>query len=288
MGELKEGTHLTRRQVWTSILIATVLPSLGMNVEGQDTAGSLWTISSERVRIVFPTEESVDPEKARRLIEILEAQGSIAGLPPGTAADKRITVSLAAELPGGIQATSSAADRLIILPLDAALQWEPARLRRVTRHEMAHIGLGVFLDHAAVPVWFQEGFAEWAVGGLTCEGEVRIRLDLLTRRRKAEPTPRPFGSGGLDRSRLSYDYFATVFEYLEIRGKGVVADGRLLKAVKANGVTAGIAQLFGADFEELAEGWQVYLLGRYNGLPNAFACAPTPPVPPVRSGDVLS
>ena len=55
---------------------------------------------------------------------------------------------------------------------------------RVLEHEMAHIALAEFFDHrAVVPKWFDEGFAEWAAGGMTCEG--RIRVEIEVRRRTA-------------------------------------------------------------------------------------------------------
>lgn len=226
-----------------------------------------WALSEEQVRVVFPAHERADSAKVLILIDALHSQVPLRGLPADVLAGKKVTISLASQWPSGLYGRSSPIHYLIILPFAEAFSWEPDKLRRVIRHELAHIGLGTFLGYAQVPRWFDEGFAEWSVGGLTCEGEIRVRLEISMRRREQDPPPSLFVPGGLGRSRLRYDLFATFFEYIDEKWGRVVESGKLLDAVKANGVHLGLVRALGENVEALEDGWRSYLLDRYDGLP---------------------
>ena len=225
-------------------------------------------------RVLLPTDGLGDPAvDTGRLIQVLGEQDPLPGLPVEILSSRMITVSLVAgQLRGGKDAMSRPIDGLIILPVDAALEWPVERLHRTVRHELAHIGLSVFLDHASVPLWFCEGFAEWASGGLTCEGEARIRLDLMSRAKQGIPLPRLLESAGVGKSRLSYDYFAAFFEFIEGESDGLLSRGSLLESVKAQGVGPGLSRALRTDLGELEDQWHFHLSRHYAGLPEDYSC----------------
>lgn len=225
-----------------------------------------------RARVVFPSGAAVDPATARLLVETIEHQAPLPGLPAATLDAKRITVSLAIRWPQGADGRAYPDRALIVLPRDSALAWAPSKLHRVIRHELAHIGLAAFLGYSLVPGWFDEGFAEWAAGGPTCEGETRIRLELALRRHHGRPLPEIRGPGALGRSRVSYDLFATLFEYVDQEWRNVVSDGTLLEAVQIWGVEAGLSRTVRLDLKGLVEAWQSYLLKRFDGDPFELTC----------------
>lgn len=224
------------------------------------------------LRVVFPYEEAVDSAKAQLLVAIFDSQTPIRGLPLDILTGERITISLAAEPTHGVDGTSYPMRRVIVLPLVDAFEWEREKLRRVIRHELAHVATGIFLDYALLPRWFEEGFAESAAGALTCEAELRIRLELMVRKRRGQPAPQLLEGGGFGRVRLFYDLWATFFAYVDEQWGGVVTDGRLLEGVRAHGVNAGLPHVLSKDLGQLEQGWQSYLLNRYADLPERFSC----------------
>lgn len=224
------------------------------------------------IRVVYPEGipyDSLLAEHVRLILRDSRATPGFGESPPN--ADK-VIVSFATKLQDGIDGSSVPRDWLITLPVEMATRWKPTKLRHVLQHEFAHVRLGNFLDHVDVPLWFREGFAEWAAGGISCEGQMRIHLDLLWRQLRNDRLPQLDDLGATGRSRLDYDYYTTFFEYLDERSRGGVADGRLLEAVKRGGVEIGLRQLLRLKMEAAVQGWQTYLRNRYQVLPKEFAC----------------
>lgn len=207
-----------------------------------------------------------------RLLAAVADQGPFSGIKGADLSRIRITLEISSDISPGTISQSQPINGVNVLPPKAVHEWGEEDLQRVVRHELAHIGLGAILGYQGIPIWFHEGFAEWSTGGLTCEGEVRIRLDLLGRRSKGNPGPRLFGHNGMGRSRLSYDYFATFFEFLEARRPGVISSGVLLESVGDFGVLVGTSRVIGIKVEELEDRWLQYVLVRYDGLPVDFSC----------------
>ena len=222
--------------------------------------------------MLWPSRLRVDRAAARRLLEELASQPPTRGLPAGLLGGQAIAISIATQVDVGLDATSSPADRVIIVPLDGALHWTRNRLRRVIRHEMAHLRLRAFLDYRHVPAWFQEGFAEWAGGGLTCEGDVRIRLDVMSRSINRNRPPSFLQPAFGEQTRLAYDYYTTVFEFVDAKYDGIVANQRLLQAVREAGLGDGFRRVTGTSLEQLAADWQTHVMERYDGLPERTDC----------------
>ena len=247
---------------------------LGYPAENQSAWERLRETGNERVRVVFPATADVDPRDAQRVVDAFESQAPLSGLPADVLAKKKITISLASQPVQSLDGWSSPIPGLIALPLEKALAWPAEKLHRVIRHELAHIGMGVFLNYDEPPAWFGEGFAEWVAGGLTCEGEARIRLDLLTRRRLSRAPPQLLGPTRPSRSRLSYDLFGTFFTYVNDSTGGAVDSGVLLESVRNYGVNIGIQRAVGVEPVELERDWQSYLLRRYGGPLEELSCDP--------------
>lgn len=236
----------------------------------------VWALGNERVRVVFPRQDAVDPVKAQLLIDTFDELVPLPGFPLDILRGKRITLSLAAQPSQGVDGSADPFQRLIILPFSNAYKWEPAKLRRVIRHELAHIGMGIFFNYAMLAPWLQEGFAEWTAGGLTCEGETRIRVDMMMRRRLSRAPPNFLSVPTHVSQRLAYDYLGTVFDYIDESWGGIVTDGTLLAAVKEHGLHVGLQRVLAADLVELEEGWQSHLADHYDGLPEGLACNSSP------------
>ena len=263
----QDGLDCGRRLLVYSIAIAgLIVPHEGYT---QSPAGRLWAMGNDRVRVVFPSEEALDSAKARQLITVVERHSSIAGLPPNILAGRRLTISLAAEAIPGVEGRAFPVSRLIVIPFDNSVNWSQEKLTRIIRHELAHIGLATFLDYAQTPIWFTEGFAEWAAGEMTCLARVRINIDSRIRRSQGRSPPR---IAMLSRTRLSYDYATTFFQFLDKAENGVVVKGALLKNVRDHGVVDGIAVATGTDLESLEARWWSYLSDRYGGVLDDLTC----------------
>lgn len=232
----------------------------------------LLEIGNERVRVVFPATLAVEEEQAQRLIEALEEQARLPGLPENVLSGETITISLASQRLQGRDAWSFEKQRVIALPLEEVFGWQDERLHSVIRHELAHLGMSAFLDFARTPVWLHEGFAEWAAGGLTCEGEARIRLDLIARRLQGSPPPRFTAPVAPGEARLSYDLFATVFEFIDDSMGGAVQSGLLLQGVRDYGPETGFERILGVNLSQLELSWQSYLSKRYQGELDDIVC----------------
>lgn len=228
--------------------------------------------SGYRVRILWSPDRALDSTVIARLIGVVRTHILLPGVPANPFIGRTVTISLATELRSGVDAWASPSDHLISRSLDGVLRWTLPKLRQVVQHEMAHLELSAFLGGANVPAWFEEGIAEWWADGLTCEGKTRIRLALAQRRHDGDHIPPLFGSEGFERSRLAYDYLASYFEYLNVRGRGVVRDGRLLAAVKKRGVNRALTAVLTRKPADLEEAWWSYMVEQYDGLREDSLC----------------
>jgi hypothetical protein len=221
-------------------------------------------------------EKAIDTADRRLLVTNLRNQQRIPGIPADLLKHRPITIRLVPDLTVGLHGSSSAADQLITLPRVDAFNWDEAQRFRVVRHELAHIALSTFFDFAPLPLWFNEGFAEWASGGLDCVGEARVRLDIVTRQRLRGAMP-TLGAAAAERLRLDYDLYGTFFAFLEKRERQSLFDGSLFEAIRSQGMDAGFRQVFGLDVQELEVRWQMDLWNRYGKIPRDFSCDKMPP-----------
>ena len=194
------------------------------------------------------------------------------GFPNGFPLKGRITISLAVSWSNpNADAWSRPTESLIVLPLSRALAWDDAKLRRIVRHELAHLGLAAYVQYRTIPWWFDEGFAEWASGGLTCEASWRIWIEAQRRGTRGLSWPQENEPDSDLNTRLAYDLYSTFMDYLDTVWDDVVSSGALLSSVKEYGLDRAFVQVLGADLDSLLEGWRMYVTQRFATEPN---CGP--------------
>jgi len=211
--------------------------------------------------VVFASSVKVDGGDIQRVLRILDGEVESPGFPAAFELDRPVTISLATERQYvDADAWARPRDALIVLPLEESLTWSEEKLRSILRHELTHIRMGLFLGfHHNVPHWFEEGFAEWAAGGVTCEGEWRLRIDLRRRKVAELPLPRLGGDWKGVPKRIAYDYYATFFEYLESRNPGFITSGDLLTLVKKHNLESALLIGLGMDFLNVEREWGNHL-----------------------------
>jgi hypothetical protein len=241
------------------VTLAVAMSHVSSAAASQDRRASNHSIANPRTRIVFPAGVRPDASIGERLLGLRDNNAQLPGLPEHLLLVKRITISLAADPVPGLDASSSAVDGLIVLPYDEAITWTTDKLRRVLRHELAHIATGIYMDYARLPIWFEEGFAEWVAGGLTCEGAKRLRSDLAGLSRQ-QLSSRPVTILGGGRSRLHYDYYSTFFEFVDSRWH-VLQSGALMQLVREKGVEEGLEAALGASIASVLTDWAGYVTG---------------------------
>lgn len=245
------------------LVIAPFLVCVTEIVAQQAEAERVMVLTRGRFRMVFTRSSSVDTTRVKHVLKVLEQSVLVPGLPKQTLSTVDITISIAERPQGNADAVSFPSERIIVLPSREWLAWDDRKLTRVIRHEIAHIALSRYLQAAPVPMWFDEGFAEWASGGLSCEGETRVRLDLLRLRGNVSFLSLD-GLSGSRPTRLQYDYFATFFEFLEARSASL-SNGRLLELVHRWGVPRALSAVMGANVSTIESSWRDVIHRRYGG-----------------------
>lgn len=228
------------------------------------------SIAVGRSEMIFPSQLHVDSARARHVLRAVESGKTVRGIAEEYSLNHRLVVTLALEANRNADAVSYVDQGLIVLPANLWREWPLETLERIVRHEVNHHALSGYLAGRSVPYWLQEGFAEWAVGGLSCEYEALLRLDLLDRGPlEIERTIAGFASGSS--SRIETAYSVTFLEFLD--ENHAVSDGRFLAAVKEFGVSEALQRLWGASIDVLERRWWTTGLERYRtGAPPAAGC----------------
>jgi hypothetical protein len=226
-------------------------------------------MGNSRVRVLFPTALAMDSVQARVLMSEVETQPAFQGIPEPRRLTTPVRVSLVVHEREDSDGWAFARERTIVLPFPAVFEWTQRKRIRVIRHELAHLSLAEFLNYAAMPLWFSEGFAEWQAGGVSCEIDVRVRLHVLTLGTRNLPE-----LAALDESRLSYDLATTFFDYLNRRSAGGMMNGSVLRAVRDRGLREGLHSVSGVSLEELERQWRAHIMASFSELPEGDACEP--------------
>ena len=252
--------------VWIGVVataLSAILASTGAPAAAAQPADPIaLQARSGPLRVIAP----VGAARAATLARVIRAariDEPFPGLPRDALGRAGITISLALRVRDDREAWTSADDGLIVLRLADAEAWPGDKLRRVVRHELAHVGLARALGFAKLPRWLSEGYSEWVSGGVSCEGEVRLHVYLRVPR-----TAEGAGSGGepftdISDPRVAYDAYASFFDYLETTSNAGVSDGRFFANVRAHGVLRGVIQTFGIDLPALERQWREYAQRRY-------------------------
>ena len=254
-------------------LLAAILASTGIKLAtAQEEGLRAKSVQSDRGRLVFPATAAIHARGVSRILGSLNEADAVRGFPNGFPLKRRITISLAVDWSDPTaDARSHPAEALIVLPLSRALAWDDGKLHRIVRHELAHVGLAAYVEYRTIPRWFDEGFAEWASGGLTCEGRWRIWIEAQRRGKEGVAWPQQNRTASGLGDRLAYDLYSTFVEYLDTAWLGVVSSGALLSSVKEHGLDGAFIETLGTDRGSLLEGWRTYVAQRFATEP---VCGP--------------
>ena len=136
-------------------------------------------------------------------------------------------------------------------------------MRRVLRHELAHIALHRYLEPARIPRWFNEGYATWAAGELDVEAGWRLRIAFATGKAP------PLDSLELDwptatpDARVAYLISASVVEYL-VRESGVPALTVFMQRWRATqSLETALGQTYHISLDQLETYWRKDVKSRY-------------------------
>ncbi len=141
--------------------------------------------------------------------------------------------------------------------------WSEARL---LRHEWAHLGLHQHLEGLRIPLWFDEGYAEWASGGWNPTEGWRLRVAFALGR--APPLDSLVLAWPRDQASASLAYLlsATAVEYLiaESGERGLRIFLERWRSVRS--FDRALRNTYGLTLGQFEEDWKVYVRRRYGWL----------------------
>jgi hypothetical protein len=152
---------------------------------------------------------------------------------------------------------------VIVLPWYGGGRGANSNMRRVLRHELAHIGLYRYLAPARIPRWFNEGYATWASGELDLEGEWRLRLAFATRKAPSLQSLELSFPSATEDARTAYLLSASVVSYL-VRESGVPAlETFLQRWSSSQNMEQALAGTYGLSIDQLETHWARDVRKRY-------------------------
>jgi hypothetical protein len=145
---------------------------------------------------------------------------------------------------------------LALVSSSAPATWEHADMRRVARHEVAHLLLEAATRHAAIPRWFSEGFAIDASGEHDFERFKALAIASFTRGLVPLSELDAAFSTGPDQVNVAYAESADFVAFL-LRTEG---DGRfpVLVSHLATGLdfASGIRRTYGSPLSHFESEWR--------------------------------
>ena len=225
------------------------------------------------VRVIVPSASGDHIRTGRRLSDAVHRQPPFPGLPPRSGLTDQVTVTVTDSLGRGEDAIAVPDQRLVLLN-SARLEEAPEGWDTLLRHELAHLALFEAVRGRRVPEWFDEGYAIWVSGGLSCRASLRIRLAIVTDQEifSLQFLTIPRHTGRLSR-RLVHDLYGTALEFLH----AAVGDQGIAQIVAWTRI-AGFDEAFRrvwrrghvASFEQR---WQRYVTEHFSSLPSEFSCS---------------
>lgn len=219
---------------------------------------------------------------ARRVLEYAREYDSLPALPATAPAFGRpITIILAPDDRRFREATGGRAPEwgagvavpdqgLIVLRAYGGTRGAFTELRRIFRHELAHIALHRYLEGTRIPRWFNEGYAIWAAGELDTEAAWLLRVAFATQRAPPLDSLALAWPAGAADARIAYLLAASVVQYL-VNESGTRGLELFLERWRTSrSFDAALAATYGISFDQLEEHWRRDVRRRY-GWFAAFA-----------------
>lgn len=239
------------------LCVPGILVPLGV---GDPSAGPL---AFREIRVLAPKDHDPPRDLLPRVYQIVKRQAAIPGIRPDILEEKTLTITLATASLGEVHGAAVPSQTLIILSLDRLAQWESEQAAQVVRHELAHILLAEAVGFQQVPVWFDEGFAEWASRYSECRKDSTLRDDLIRRTHQGQPVPSLLTEEGFTRTPVGYAYACDAVQFLARRWTRPLESGRLFQAIATHGFLAGVEASLGTDLSSLDLTWQESLHRRF-------------------------
>lgn len=152
---------------------------------------------------------------------------------------------------------------LIILPGYAGGRAQNSDRRSVLRHELAHIALHRYLAPAAIPRWFNEGYATWVAGDLDMAGGWRLRVAFATNRAPPLDSLALAWPTATTDAELAYLLSASVVEYL-VRESGERGLALFLQRWRSGQhMESALAATYGISLDQLETHWRKDVKTRY-------------------------
>lgn len=202
------------------------------------------------VTVLLPDGRTLGEDHIASIAHIVVSQSDLVGFPKGWHLTGRIAVRLAKGSWNEAEGRAEFWARSVVLPYPEALQWPMRRLAAVIRHELVHIAIAEFVDNKHLPVWLDEGFAEWEGGALDDDLALRLEMQCLL-----NSTPWPPELVSLGSSRMHYDLAATFLEFVDSESSGLVRSGDLLAAVRDRGIYRAIEFVLQRNFRSAEQDW---------------------------------
>jgi hypothetical protein len=251
-----------------ALAVSRLAAQVPLRLAGEDYA----VLDGTRARVHYAPDDSA---VAARLLELVEAQPPLPGLPPGVPSDVTVVLTHARdafdELTGGVvpewrAGVALPSANLIVIPAGEGPSAVTGEGRRTLRHEWAHLGLHAHLGELRVPRWFDEGYAQWASGGFDASEAWRLRvllafggappMDSLALRWPAE----------LERARLAYLLAASAVAYL-VESSGERGLAALFERWRSErSFDRALTLTFGVTPGQLEEDWKRHVRDRYGWL----------------------
>jgi hypothetical protein len=212
---------------------------------------------------------------AQRVLEFARQYDSLPALPAAAPAfgspirvmlapdDRRFQQAIGGRAPEWGVGVAVPAEGLIVLRAYGGTRGAYSELRRVFRHELAHIALHRYLEGARIPRWFNEGYATWAAGELDVESAWLLRLAFATQKAPPLDSLELSWPTATTDARVAYLLAGSVVQYL-VNESGTRGLELFLQRWRASGsLESALAATYGVSLDQLEEHWRRDVRRRY-------------------------
>jgi hypothetical protein len=230
------------------------------------------SLQGVRARVHFAGPDAL---VAERVLELLDGQAPLPGLPDSLPAD--VTAVLAHtsdafdELTGGVvpewrAGVAIPSAGMLVIPSGEGPRVLDPEGRRTLRHEWAHLGLHAYLGDLRVPRWFSEGYAQWASGGFDATEAWRLRVLLALGRAPPMDSLELRWPAAREEARTAYLLAASALAYL-LEPSGERGLEIFLERWRAGrSFDDALRSTFGVTPGQFEEDWKRHVRRRYGWL----------------------
>jgi hypothetical protein len=267
---------VTRRAVaaWWRVVptLAVLAAPLGAQVPGQLAGERYQSLPGARAEVHFAPEDSL---LAVRLLELVDGQPPLPGLPPDVPTDVDVVVThgveafdelLGGAVPEWRAGVALPAANVMVIPAGEGPSVVEGAGRRTLRHEWAHLGLHGYLGDLRVPRWFDEGYAQWASGGFDTSDAWRLRVLLAFDRAPSMDSLSLRWPAELERARVAYLLSASAVAYL-LEASGERGLAAFLESWREErSFDQALRLTYGVTPGQFEEDWKAHVRDRYGWL----------------------